>query len=96
MGFRNPTCVRRPPPIVRFVVEEVDGDTAEVTISRRPCGVSKVDGETDYGTLTVYDALGCMLDEDVDDLIDRAGYATRLDDEYSGDCRWEIISLCCP
>ncbi|REJ97815.1 MAG: hypothetical protein DWQ34_00975 [Planctomycetota bacterium] len=84
--------------MIRFVIDTVDTeeDTAEVTIMARPCGVSRVEGESDYGTVTVYDGLGCLLDEEEDDLVDRAGYAMRIEDEYSGDCRWEIISLCCP
>lgn len=94
MPLRNPTCVRKPG-YVRFSIDSVYGDSAEVTVKARPCGVSRVQEEEEDGTLTVYDGLGCLLDEDEEDLIDRAGFAVRVEDDTSGECRWEILSLCC-
>jgi hypothetical protein len=79
---------------IRFTIESVYGDTAEVTVDGWSCRGSN---PASYSyTITVYDAIGCLLDEDADALIGRQGYAERMFAPVSGQCRWEITSLCCP
>lgn len=63
---------------IRFEICEPDCETcsALVIILSRPTGGS-VAGEED-GKVTVYDKIGCFLNEVNDDLVGRRGYATYL------------------
>lgn len=101
MVLRNPTCARQvATAVVRFSIESADASvgTADVLVEAASCGLRSVPDIDDYGMLTVYDALGCLLDEEEYDLIGRKGYAARMRslDATNDECRWEIISLCCP
>lgn len=95
---------------IRFRIISVDdtGPTtfATVDVLSRSCGCETVPEETGSGTaetVDAYDAAGCFLDEDADDLVDRIGYADYMIDENlegtgtaQDDCRWEVTMLCCP
>jgi len=64
---------------IRFEICEPDCETcsAEVIILSRPPG-GDVEGEAN-GKVTVYDKIGCFLNEVNDDLVGRRGYATYLE-----------------
>lgn len=81
--------------IVRFQIASADcsAGTATVDILARPCGKTSVPDEDSNGQLSVVDAIGCFLDEPDSDLVDRKGYAQRLESD-TGDCQWEITALC--
>lgn len=103
MQQRNPTCARRSGEgLIRFRILAADCELgeAETDVLARPCGKKRVDGEDAYGRVLVHDAAGCFLDEPEDDLVDREGYAARVEVPASAEmpypeCRWEIVSLCC-
>lgn len=87
--------------VIRFelTAEVVVNSQFTALVKSRPIGTRTVSEETEYGTVTVHDMIGCLLDEDEADLIGRQGYATYLEtrDEYDTPTkRWEITSLCCP
>ena len=98
---RNWRVTKTAPTVIRFTIESIDSaaGTAEVTVDGWSCRGT----EPTTPTVTVYDALGCLLNEDpASDLIGRKGYATRMhaeSDPAEPDvelCRWEITALCCP
>jgi hypothetical protein len=67
------------------------------------CGGS-IPGRDDEGKIAVYDPMGCLFDENEEDLVDRWGYAawmkptpeeaTRIGESYP-ECRWVALGLCC-
>lgn len=61
--------------------------------------------EESGGEVTIYDGLGCLFDEQPDDLVGLVGYASYMLFPYSdppppgpyiSTCRWEVDQLCCP
>jgi hypothetical protein len=76
--------------MIRFTIISATSESAAVTIDTVGCGGSF----TSPASATVHDAVGCFLNEDAGDLVDRQGYAIKMKD--GDDCRYEIISLCCP
>lgn len=98
--------VSRDAETIRFMIESAqssDEDSgtegvATVTVLNVSCGDR--DGDE---TVTVYDPLLCILNEDPADLVGRKGFAVRMknpdhdpDNPDSPECRYEIIALCCP
>lgn len=83
---------------VHFVIDDVDQyGTATVTITYRPCGVSKAPKEQS-GKLSVIDPAGCYFNEPPADLIGRYGHADYMKsaDYGAGVCEWIVSGLCCP
>lgn len=76
--------------MIRFTIISATATTASVTVNGSGCGGSVPDS----ATVTVHDAVGCFLNETAGDLVGRQGYAVKMKD--GDDCRYEIISLCCP
>jgi hypothetical protein len=87
---------------IEFKIISVEGNEAEVEVTGIPCNCSEVEGMDEYGMLTVEDTLGCLFsDEPAEDLVDRKGFAVRIKPVEDGtpndeDCKWAVISLCCP
>lgn len=83
--------------IVRFTIisASCSAKTAVVQIDGRPCGKSKVTEETPSEQLNVKDPNGCYLDEPDADLIGRTGWAAWIEDDYTGDCNWDVFDVCC-
>lgn len=80
------------PQRVRFEIDSVyDATRAEATVLSVACSMPT---PATY-TITVYDKLGCLFDETEDALIGRKGYATKMREVGSGECFWEVDSLCC-
>lgn len=91
--------------IVRFeLVGPFDCDVCQATaeVLSRPPGVARVTGEDSYGQIVVFDFAHCFLNEAIEDLTGRQGYAAYLESTNT-DCaidpqvttHWEIFSLCC-
>jgi len=94
---------------IGFEIISVDGDSALVRITHRPCGCSLVPEEED-GEVTVWDDSCYFGDETAEALAGRKGTATYFQpdpDEPSGEstgsstsseipCRWVVDGLCCP
>lgn len=78
--------------IIRFTITSApDSSSAQAEATAVSCGL----GDGNVTLVTVYDAIGCFLNEDpLSDLVGRKGYAVRMKSGTS--CRYEIISLCCP
>lgn len=74
--------------------------TSIAEVISRPYGVSSVEEESG-GLVTILDRAGCFLNEPIDSLVGRIGYASYLTSEEEGPCPglpttgWEIHSLCC-
>jgi hypothetical protein len=87
---------------IEFKIISVEGNEAEVEVTGIPCNCSEVEGMDENGMLTVEDTLGCLFsDEPAEDLVDRKGFAVRIKPVEDGtpndeDCKWAVISLCCP
>jgi len=90
---------------VLFKIERVLIDGCKVTglVLGRPCGLNEVQDEVN-GKIDIYDTMCCALDEPPDDLIDRLGWATRVEldatydeccDHPLEECIWSVVSLCC-
>lgn len=97
---------------IRAEILSVDCTTSPISavclVLSRPCGVATVEGEDENGQVTVYDRLGCVLNEPEGDLIGRQLKADYLDSGYFGTgteyagtgstdqpCQWEVDFLCC-
>lgn len=96
--------------IVRFELTDqifCDLCQAQATVLSRPPGVTRVTGEDEYGEITVYDVSqleggvrGGWLNEPLDDLYRRRGYAVLLETDLN-ECaidpnltvKWEILVL---
>ena len=73
---------------------------ATADVLSRPVGVASVEQEV-AGQVTVFDYAGCFLDEPIEDLFGRKGYAAlmtgpefcAIEPEFA--TRWEITMLCC-
>jgi hypothetical protein len=74
--------------MIRFAITSGSGSSVFATVQGTGCGYS------DEGTVTVYDAVGCFFDESASELVGRQGYAVQM--KSGEDCRYEVISLCCP
>jgi hypothetical protein len=72
------------------------------------CGGS-IPGKDDYDQISVYDPMGCLFNEEEEDLVGRWGYAAwmkptdeeaerigEIDYGGKGACRWVALGLCCP
>ena len=90
---------------VLFKIESVLIAGCKVTglVLGRPCGLNEVQDEVN-GKIDIYDTMCCALDEPPDDLIDRLGWATRVEldatydeccDHPLEECIWSVVSLCC-
>lgn len=73
--------------------------TVVASVTRRPCGVSKVPQETDAGLVVVHDLLGSFLaDRESYDIIGKKGTAVLVTDDESassgeGNCKWMITFI---
>jgi hypothetical protein len=98
-----------------YFVRDATTDTFKVSATSGGAAVDVTDAGTgthtvhrvlavDPGELIVYDPADYFLNEPNADLVDRVGYAVRLERDGSATdpCsfvpspRWEILSLCCP
>lgn len=84
--------------IIEFTIISVDevALTALVQVDARLCGRSSATDEDTIGQLTVNDPQGCHLKEPEPDLLGREGWAARMTNDATGDCQWDVFSLCCP
>jgi hypothetical protein len=80
---------------IEFTIASVEGYTAIVDITWRPCGVSPVPGESG-GQVEITDTCQCFLSEPAADLIGRCGGAWYGEPAAGGDCEWRFQWLCCP
>jgi hypothetical protein len=72
--------------------------SAIVAVAARPCGLNSVPGEDEDGNITVYDPMGCVLDQPEADLIDKqikADYMRVMDSYGEFSCQWEVDFRCC-
>lgn len=91
-----------------FTIVSVDeyGESAVCQITQRPFGQTVVPEEDEYGQVTVFDDLDCLLsDEEPVALVGRAGTACYMsgskgyDDSGYSDTdggHWAMDGLCCP
>ncbi len=69
--------------------------TATGQVLSRPCGKSVITGEDTYEVVDLVDPIGDKLVGGDTELEGLEGYALYMKDDYTGDCRWEIIYLEC-
>lgn len=94
--------------IVRAEMLSIDcGMVGNALVLSRPCGIEKVEGEADDGTIDVFDRTGeFILDATI---VGKQIYAAYLDSDYLGTgtmpegtgsfaspCAWEIFKVCTP
>jgi hypothetical protein len=88
---------------ILFTIAAATSTTAAVVVNMASCNLTEIDGIGLGCTLTVYDDLGCLLNQAApEDWIGKRGTAVLMQPlsvsscEPDGACRWVIDALCCP
>lgn len=88
---------------VLFTIVSATSTTAIVTVNMASCNLTEIEGIGIGCSLTVYDDLGCLLNQAAPlDWVGKKGTAVLMQPisvstcETDGTCRWVIDALCCP